>query len=179
MGIAQGDALARAMGTFTLERVLSSPLSRCVRTAVPSAARFSLEVEEEPLLLEISHGVWEGRLRDELAQNDAVRYRQWREEPAIVEFEGGETVAAVLDRWRAFVAAFEPQGDTLIVTHDAVVRVALVDRLQRELSTFWDVRVLNGAYAWFTVENNRWTLQDECVSDHLAGIVADPSTQAL
>ena len=179
MGIAQARALAKAMQAYDLQGVLSSPLRRCMATAAPAAAEFGLEVQEEPLLLEIAHGMWEGRLRDELAENDPERYRQWRHEPHIVAFEEGESVADVLIRWQMFVSSFIPRGDTLIVTHDAVVRVALVDLLRRDLSRFWDGRVTNGAFAWFSVEDAKWTLKEECVSDHLAGITADTSTQAL
>ncbi|GAC1652643.1 MAG: histidine phosphatase family protein [Vulcanimicrobiaceae bacterium] len=179
LGVRQAQALAEAMRGYDVRTVASSPLKRCVDTALPCAAHFSLNVDEEPLLIEIAHGTWEGRLRDELAQNDAERYRLWRHEPHVVSFEGGESVADVLDRWRAFVSTFEPRADTLLVTHDAVIRVALVERLARPLRAFWGGRVLNGAFAWFTVEKGVWTLQSECVSDHLDGIVADPGTQAL
>lgn len=179
MGIAQAHALATAMKAFELQRVFSSPLRRCMATAIPTADEFGLEVQEDPLLLEIAHGLWEGRLRDELAENDPERYRQWRHEPHIVAFEEGESVSDVLTRWQMFASSFVPRGDTLIVTHDAVVRVALVDLLRRDLSRFWDGRVTNGAFAWFTVQEGSWSLKEECVSAHLAGITADTSTQAL
>ena len=63
MGRAQAQALARAMRSFQLGSVISSPLQRCVTTAQPSADAFGLRVEVEPLLLEIAHGRWEGRAR--------------------------------------------------------------------------------------------------------------------
>ncbi|GAC1388934.1 MAG: histidine phosphatase family protein [Vulcanimicrobiaceae bacterium] len=178
-GIAQSQALARAMKGTQIERVISSPLQRCVATAQPSADFIGKVVEEEPLLLEIAHGDWEGRYRDELESNDPLRYQQWRKQPEIVCFAGGESVADVLERWEMFVSRFDSARDTLIVTHDAVVRVALLERLGRPLSSFWEGKVLNGAFAWFAVDNNAWTLMDECIADHLTGIVADPSTQAL
>lgn len=178
-GFAQAEALARTMCALDVGSVLSSPLRRCVQTAAPTARVIGKEVEEEPLLLEIAHGLWEGRYRDELAQNDPERYRQWRQEPHVVSFENGESVVDVLRRWERFVHDFAPTSNTLIVTHDAVIRVALIERLGRDLSHFWEGRVLNGAYAWFTVETGQWTLRDECVSSHLEGIVADPGGQAL
>jgi broad specificity phosphatase PhoE len=178
-GVAQAEALAKAMRNYKLGRVISSPLVRCLQTAAPSARAQEQPVEEEPLLLEIAHGLWEGRYRDELAQNDPERYRQWRQEPHVVSFENGESVLDVLRRWERFAQAFAADADTLIVTHDAVVRVALVERLGRDLTHFWEGRVLNGAYAWFTVEHGRWSLREECVSAHLDGIIADPGSQAL
>lgn len=179
LGETQARALAGAMRAYRLERIVSSPLRRCTETARPVADLFKLSVQPEPLLLEIAHGSWEGRLREDLAREDPERYRRWRAEPEIVDFENGESVADVLGRWKTFVAGFEPHGDTLLVTHDAVIRCALLERTDRDLRTFWQGRVLNGAYAWFSVRGPVWTLQDECVSGHLAGITADPSTQAL
>ena len=179
LGLAQAQRLADSLSAHPLKRIISSPLGRCVHTAEIVAAKFGLSVETEPLLIEIAHGAWEGRYRDELAANDPERYRQWRHEPEIVQFENGESIRDVLDRWRRFITGFVSVQDTLLVTHDAVVRVALVDRLNRPLSQFWKSRVLNGAYAWFQVTNSHWELVQECVSDHLAGLVADPSTQAL
>lgn len=179
LGVAQARALSKAMAGFTLTRIISSPLKRCVDTARAVAGEAKLDVATDPLLLEIAHGRWEGRLRDDLAREDPERYHRWRNQPEAVNFEDGESVAGVLDRWRKFAADFRPGGDTLLVTHDAVIRCALLDRLNRPLSTFWQGRVLNGAYAWFTIENGRWNLRSECVSEHLVGIIADPTRQAL
>ncbi|MBV9149659.1 MAG: histidine phosphatase family protein [Candidatus Eremiobacteraeota bacterium] len=179
LGVAQARAMADSLASHPLKRIISSPLQRCVDTAEIVAQRFGLTVEREPLLIEIAHGAWEGRYRDELAANDPERYRQWRHEPEIVQFENGESIRDVLERWRRFVRGFMPHEDTLLVTHDAVVRVALVDRLKRPLSEFWRARILNGAYARFDVTDAHWELVEECASVHLTGLVADPSTQAL
>jgi len=179
LGIAQARAMAEPLASHPLKRIISSPLRRCVDTAEIVARHFGLAVEKEPLLIEIAHGTWEGRYRDELAANDPERYRQWRHEPEVVKFENGESIRDVLERWRRFVSDFVARDDTLLVTHDAVVRVALVDRLKRPLSEFWKARVLNGGFAWFQVTTTNWKLVEECVSDHLTGLVADPSTQAL
>jgi len=178
-GHEQAQALAHAMKAYAIGRIISSPLRRCLQTAAPTAAALGGTVEEEPLLLEIAHGLWEGRYRDELAQNDPERYRQWRNEPHAVSFEGGESVVEVLRRWESFTRSFVPASDTLLVTHDAVVRVALVERLRRDLARFWEGKVLNGAFAWFVVEDGMWELRAECVSGHLDGIAADPTGQAL
>ena len=167
------------MQRYNVGRVVSSPLRRCLDTARPTAGAAGVPIEREPLLLEIAHGRWEGRLREDLEREDPERYRRWRHEPENVEFEEGESMRDVLERWTLFAARFVPLEDTLVVTHDAMIRVALVERLGRPLAAFWQGKVLNGAYAWFAIEDGRWTLRSECVSDHLAGIIADPSAQAL
>ncbi|HWT04261.1 MAG TPA: histidine phosphatase family protein, partial [Xanthomonadales bacterium] len=121
----------------------------------------------------------EGRLRDEIAANDPERYRAWRGDPAHVHFENGESIADVHGRWRDFAASFAPHVPALVVTHDAVVRVALVDAMSRGLEGFWTARVENGAYAVFDVAGGRWTLVEECVATHLGALRAPIEGQAL
>jgi broad specificity phosphatase PhoE len=157
-GMSQAFALSDAMAQARVERVVSSPLLRCTATAKPVADRLNVAIETDDRLVEIAHGTWEGRLRDEIAANDPARYGAWREDPAHVAFEGGERVTDVLARWRAFAAALRPSCTTLVVTHDAVVRVALVAAQRRALDTFWEGAVENGAYAAFEVDGERWTL---------------------
>ena len=179
LGMQQAFALAEAMVAHEVGRVVASPLLRCTATAKPSAERLNLRLETDDRLLEIAHGTWEGRLRDEIAANDSARYHDWRENPQRVAFEGGETPQQVRDRWRAFALALHPHTPTLVVTHDAVVRVALLDGLGRELQAFWEMLVENGAYAVFEVDGERWTLIEERVDAHLAGIRTATGGQAL
>ncbi len=179
LGMSQAFALSDAMVAARVARVVSSPLLRCTATAKPAADRLNVRTESDDRLIEIAHGTWEGRLREEIAANDPLRYRAWRDDPAHVAFEGGESVAQVLARWRDFAAAFRPASPALIVTHDAVVRVALVDALGRDLEAFWSARVENGAYAVFDVTGDRWTLVEECSAAHLGPLRASTEGQAL
>ena len=179
LGERQALALSDAMQTANVRRVVSSPLRRCTATALPTAGRIGTRVDIDVRLIEIAHGTWEGRLRDEIAANDPARYRAWREDPAHVHFENGETITQVLERWHDFAASFAPDVPALVVTHDAVVRVALLDALSRGLEHFWTTRVENGAYAVFDVHAGRWALIDERVADHLGALRAPIEGQAL
>jgi phosphoserine phosphatase len=179
LGVRQALALAGAMERAGAGRVVSSPLRRCTETARPAAERIGAPVETDDRLIEIAHGTWEGRLRDEIAANDPVRYRAWRQDPAHVQFEHGENIGQVLERWRDFAASFAPDAPALVVTHDAVVRVALVDATSGRLEDFWNADVENGAYAAFDVHDGRWTLVAEHVADHLGALRAPVDGQAL
>ena len=179
LGMQQAFALAGAAFDAGIERVVSSPLLRCSATAQPSAERLNVPVELDDRVIEIAHGTWEGRLRDEIAANDPARYHAWRHDPAHVAFEGGETLAQVRERWRAFAAALQPDRPTLVATHDAVVRVAVNDALGRGLDAFWEPAVENGAYALFEVRGAVWTLVEACVTAHLGAQRASTQGQAL
>jgi probable phosphoglycerate mutase len=179
LGERQAHALAGAMADADVRRVVSSPLRRCTATAQPTADRVGVRVETDDRLIEIAHGTWEGRLRDEIAANDPARYRAWREDPAHVQFENGENIAQVLARWREFAASFAPDAPALVVTHDAVVRAALVDASSRSLDDFWQTNVENGGYAVFDADGARWSLVAECVAAHLGALRASVDGQAL
>ena len=179
LGMRQAQALADAMERAGVGRVVSSPLRRCTDTARPAAERAGVPVETDARLIEIAHGTWEGRLREEIAANDPARYRAWREDPAHVQFEHGENITQVLERWRAFAASFAPETPALVVTHDAVVRAALVDATSGRLEDFWQTKVENGAYAVFDVHAGRWALVSERVADHLGALRAATEGQAL
>jgi probable phosphoglycerate mutase len=179
LGQAQAAALCGALRDKGIKRIVSSPLSRCVQTALPLSLATGVPVETDPLLIEIAHGTWEGRYREEIARSEPELYYEWREHPERVKFQGGESLEDVLNRWKTFVATFNASVDTLLMTHDVVVRVALLERTGRGIDQLRTVRALNGAYSEFDVEGNTWTLRSECVDGHLAGLAADPERQAL
>jgi broad specificity phosphatase PhoE len=179
LGERQAHALAAAMEDAGVRRVVSSPLRRCTATAQPAADRVGARVETDDRLIEIAHGTWEGRLRDEIAANDPARYRAWREDPAHVQFENGENITQVLQRWRDFAASFAPDAPALVVTHDAVVRAALVDASSRSLDEFWKTEVENGGYATFDIVRGRWAVIEQSTVAHLGVQRASVEGQAL
>jgi broad specificity phosphatase PhoE len=189
LGVRQGFALADAFARNAprIERIIASPLLRCSATAKFVADRLNLPLEHDDRLLEIAHGTWEGRLRDEIAAEDAERFRRWKELPADVGFEGGETLVEVCARWQRFAASFDAARPTLVVTHDAIVRVAILAAQERSLDELWRVSVENAGFAEFSVDTNssrivpaaHWTLVYENVNDHLTGLHAAQHTQAL
>jgi broad specificity phosphatase PhoE len=181
-GMQQGFALAEAFAHVRprVERIVASPLHRTRATAQFVADRLNLAVETDDLLLEIEHGTWNGRLRDEIAANEPILYRIWRERPAEVSFTDGESLATVLTRWRRFRDTFRAEVPTLAVTHDAVIRVALCDIMGRPLDDFWSTRVENAGYAIVEIApDGSWTLVEESVHDHLGALRAEVAAQAL
>lgn len=179
LGMRQAFALAGAMTDLLVGRVITSPLLRCTATGRPTAERLSIGVETDDRLIEIAHGTWEGRIREEIAANDPARYRAWRTDPANVQFEDGETIVQVLERWRNFRASLRLDVPTLLVTHDAVVRAALVDVAGTALDTFWNTKVENGAFAILDATPTSWSVIAERSHAHLTGIQAATEGQAL
>jgi broad specificity phosphatase PhoE len=186
LGTAQAAALAgyfgalRAEGAAVPQRIFSSPLGRCTATAGPVADILGVPVTVDARIIEIAHGTWEGRYRDELAANDPERYRAWRGDPENVSFERGETLHDVRDRWRDFAASLASlDGDALVVTHDALCRVALIEAMGRPLDDFWKVHVTNAAFSRLAVTPDGLRVIEECHDDHVATLRASLERQAL
>jgi probable phosphoglycerate mutase len=179
LGRSQATALASALADSGAARVIASPLQRCVETARPLAARLGTSVETDERLLEIAHGSWEGRLRQEIEQSDAERMRAWREAPHTVTFPGGESLLDVDRRWRGFADSLTGQAGIVVVTHDVLVRLAILAATQAKMAELWEPRVRNGGYAVFEKAPAGWDLVEECHDAHLDGLLADTSRQAL
>ena len=176
IGAAQARALAHALAQREIRRVVASPLARCVETARPLAAALGLSVETDRDLIEIAHGNWEGRLRASIEREDPQAMRAWREHPERVHFEGGESLAQVDARWRSFMQRTE--GGVAVVTHDVIVRLAILAATGAPLSRLWEPRVVNGGYAVFR-GGDPWELVEACATDHLDGLRVDTASQAL
>jgi len=182
IGRLQASALAQALSGAGITQIVSSPLSRCLDTARPLAERIGIPVETDDRLIEIAHGVWENRLRDEIRINDPERLFAWKNDPANVSFPNGESLVQVRERWRDFanMLGAQTQSDSiLIVTHDVIARIAILEATGRELDDLWKPRVLNGAYAEYDVTGGTWRLVHECCDSHLNGLTVDIATQAL
>ncbi len=186
LGIMQGQAIAGYFGERLMRgqsvpsRIISSPLLRCTATAQFTAARLAVPLETDGRLIEIAHGTWEGRYRDEIAATDPERYRMWRHDPGHVAFEGGETLVDVQARWLEFaVTLHENKADVFVCTHDAVVRAALLAAMRRPLDDFWKLHVENGAFARLEMNGSEFVVVDECCAEHLASMRASTERQAL
>jgi phosphoserine phosphatase len=179
LGVEQAAALARALACSGATRVVASPLARCVQTAFPVAAALGVAVETDPSLLEIAHGNWEGRLRSDIERDDAPRMAAWQQAPDTVRFPGGESLDDVAARWAGFAATLDGKTDTVVVTHDVLVRLAILVAQRRPFRELWQTSVHNGGYARFEVASGSWRLLDECCEAHLGGLLADTSRQAL
>jgi broad specificity phosphatase PhoE len=95
-----------------------------------------------------------------------------------VHFRGGESVSDVLERWRGFARQLTGNDEAVVVTHDVVVRLAILDATGRGPARLWEPRVVNAGFAVFS-GGTPWRLVDECEDDHLRGIDTDPASQAL
>jgi broad specificity phosphatase PhoE len=135
LGRRQVEALVRYWTeNGDLRTVYSSPLSRCRLPAEAIAGDRGVPLHIEEDLREIDHGEWDGRREDDVKAAEPEAFRAYEAHPGLVAPHGGETGYQVVARALPVItriAATFGEGEVLVVSHKAVIRVvacALLDR---------------------------------------------------
>jgi len=186
-GREQAEALAARLYREQLARVdknrlasiVSSPLFRARDSAQICAEALGLPVGIDERLTEISHGEWEGKLREEIAHRWPEMVAAWRTDPHTVQFPGGETLEDVCSRYESFLSDLRGDRGILAITHDVVIRIAILLAQDKPLSAFNEVRVDNAALNEFSSEGNTLTILRLNDTTHLGSLRSDTLTQAL
>jgi len=123
LGRTQSEALADALAGEPIAAVYSSPLQRALRTAQPLADRLGLPIHQDPRLMEIHLGNFQGQLRCELDRRYPKVFARWKSGELDFAFPGGETRRSLLDR---ALAAFDSirrsnHSHVAVVTHGALL----------------------------------------------------------
>jgi broad specificity phosphatase PhoE len=126
LGLRQAEAMAERLAALAPDprgwRLVASPQLRARRTAEAIARRLCLPVEEEPRLMEIACGDWEGQLRSEV--HDGARSDQptmdW-----IFSAPGGETYDDVMGRVNGWLVGLpaEAERKVIAVSHGVTGRL--------------------------------------------------------
>ena len=165
-GKAEARALAAYLEDIPLAGIYSSPLSRAMETARPTAEFKSLEVISDPAFTDLDFGTWQGLPLKEAQERYPDLYRLWREQPGEVSFPGGENLTQVRNRaWEGLIRLAErnPQRTILIVTHRVVTKVLICAALGLDLSHFWQVKQDSTAINCF--EYSRGNFQIALIND--------------
>jgi alpha-ribazole phosphatase len=103
-------------------RVWSSPLQRCLEVARVLAARWSVSLQIDTRLLEISYGHWEGRSWDEIERTDADLLQAWMRDWRQSGPPGGESAAMVEARVQSWWESLAPDHNEALIGHAGVIR---------------------------------------------------------
>ncbi len=143
-GTAAAVELARTLEPTPLGRILSSPLRRAVQTARLIAGRRRLAIETDERLAELAFGGWEGLTQAEVKEHWPELLRLYKRMPEAVCFPGGETIAEAEQRLGSVLDALAvdaPAEPVLVVTHAALIRLALLRASERPLSRMREIAV--------------------------------------
>jgi broad specificity phosphatase PhoE len=128
----QARELARRLQDLDLDAIYCSPLRRARETADIVAQPHRQEVLIDADIMELDLTRWQGRPADEIAAADAEAWQIWCEDPARLALPDIETFDALGERVRRFLSRVRkshPSGSVAVVSHDGVIRMAVMEAL--------------------------------------------------
>ena len=139
LGIKQATALAWAFEGKQIEQIISSPLKRTIQTANVVAKKLGLTIQAEKELIETNHGEWEGHGKSWIETNFPEILITWQTKPAMAKFPNGETFMQTIDRVGKYIFHKSWDENTLLVTHDNIVRILVAFAKNLDMNDIWEI----------------------------------------
>jgi probable phosphoglycerate mutase len=148
-GLAQAEAAGSFLASVSIHRAYTSSMARPRQTAeVILASHPGVPLTATRGLVEIGHGLWEGRLEHEIADAWPQLLADWKRAPHTVQMPEGETIHDVwrrsLDTWGMIAAGLDAPETALVVAHDAVNKAILSALLGLTPADIWAIKQGNG-----------------------------------
>jgi len=129
-GCAEAACVAKHIAShWRVDKIYTSPMGRCVKTAETIAEACNLTAETCNDLNDIDYGAWQFRAFEQAKFQDAELFIAWFATPHLVRFPGGESLQDVAARSAnafRFVLARHHDDTVVLVSHDSVSRVLLL-----------------------------------------------------
>ena len=173
--------------TISFNKAFSSSMQRPYETAqIILQKNNDLKIEKIDSLVEISHGLWEGKLENEIREQWPTLLKNWHDKPEVVVMPEGESIKDVSDR---SIEAFEKiclsQKDndlTLLVAHDAVNKTIICNMLGINYANIWMIKQGNGGITVIDLFNDPskpFVISALNITTHLGGIIDSTASGAL
>jgi broad specificity phosphatase PhoE len=161
VGRAEAQQAARALVGSGLVAVYTSPLGRAREVAEAIAVRNGVgAVREQPDLVNLDYGAWEGLTKEESAAVDPVAWAAYTRDPEAAVCPEGEAVSAAADRVVAALRAIarsHPGQSVAAVSHGVMLRLAVL-RVAGASNADWQFAMPTGKAIVFDVEGEEITL---------------------
>lgn len=158
--------------------IYSSPLTRCITTATTIGSPLGLAPMPTDGLNDIDYGRWQGRLVSEVTTEDPSGVARWFQTPTQATIPGGETLQSLSDRVSATVAEIltAHAGDAVVIVgHDSVNRIALLQALGLPLESYWRIGQSTGAVSRLEYIDQEWFIESLNETAHLSPTMNHPS----
>ncbi len=153
-GRAQAAKAQEFLKDVELHFAMSSSLSRPKETAeiiLKAESHTGIPLDTHDELIEIGHGLWEGKLEAEIEAGFPGMLEEWQTTPETVQMPEGENIQGVWDRantaWDEIVAKYssKPNQVGIVVAHDAINKVILCRLMGLQPKDIWAVKQGNCA----------------------------------
>jgi broad specificity phosphatase PhoE len=132
---------AEAYCSIPWAAVYVSPMKRAIATAQPLCDALNLPMRIRAGLKEIGYGAWEDQEQAYVKQHYAQDYLCWQTDPAWNPPTGGETAIQIAARALPVITEIESlhkEGNVLLVSHKATIRIILCSLLGIDVGRYRD-----------------------------------------
>lgn len=140
-GIEMAQSFAKAYCSLHWKAVFVSPLHRAIQTATPLSEMIGLPMQIRKGLQEVGYGEWEGMHPKEIYQQYHDQYVRWLTDPAWNAPPKGERGIDIARRASRVLEEIEesyPDGNVLIVSHKATIRILLCHLMGIDIGRYRD-----------------------------------------
>ncbi|MUH01740.1 histidine phosphatase family protein [Scytonema sp. UIC 10036] len=138
-GMQMAENFAEVYQKLKWEAIYVSPMKRTIATAKPFCDAIGMDMQLRDGLREGSYGKWETKSKAFAQENYPENYVKWLTEPAWNAPLGGETAVDIANRSLPVIAEIQekhPQGNVLVVSHKATIRILLCSLLGIDLGRY-------------------------------------------
>jgi len=183
-GKGQAFKASQYLEEIEFTKAFSSSMKRPYETAKIILKNENLQIEKVDSLVEISHGLWEGKLEEEIKQTWPEMLKNWHEKPESVTMPEGESIKQVSDRaisaWNLICNSQNEDDITLLVAHDAVNKTLICHILGLSYSDIWMIKQGNGGITVIDIfKNKNYVLSSVNITNHLGQIIDSTASGAL
>lgn len=138
-GLKMAEYFAKGYGHMSWKAIYTSPLKRTLETANPVCTATGLSPQLRDGLKEIGYGQWEGKTTKEVDEQFHDDYIRWTADPAWYPPTGGEAAISIAHRSIQVIEEIQniyEEGNVLIVSHKATIRIMLCSLLGIDVGRF-------------------------------------------
>jgi broad specificity phosphatase PhoE len=173
VGILQAKAVGNRLKTERINAIYSSPLKRAKNTAIEIANFHGLPVIEHDGFIDLDFGTWQGMQHEKLRSEQCELYTRWETAPHTMIFPDGETLDNVRVRIEQAISGLvshHPNDSIVIITHGAVLRVALCYFHKVGNDKYWHYKIDNCSLLIVKHDNGKFFIIAENDNEHLSNL---------
>jgi broad specificity phosphatase PhoE len=140
-GVQQAQQAAMTIAEASIDAIYSSPCQSALQTAEILAKKKKLRVHSIEGLKNVNHGLWHGKLIDEVKQHQPKVYRQFQEHPEVCCPPDGEAIADAELRVKMAIAKIlkkHKKGSVALVVGEPLASLVKHCLLQAEIGDLWE-----------------------------------------
>jgi broad specificity phosphatase PhoE len=155
------EQVAKAVGELAnlqIDVIYSGPALCCQQTATALAGQRRVKIKRIDGLHNLDHGLWHGKLIDEVRQTQPKVYRQWQETPELVCPPDGESFSAARKRAAAALVKLvkkHKDGVIAVVAPEPLASVCRSVLNETDLGDLWKAECDCGRWEVIDIESSR------------------------